>query len=202
MTQTIGATGPIRLTAIAPQPWKNGGGVTRPLASGPGWRVSLADVACSGPFSVFPGILRHSIVLAGGPLRLKSDDAALELVPHALASYAGAIAWECLLEGPAATVLNVMCEPGKATVDVQLVRRAWLDPRPVSSTLVLPVHASASVAVDDGAKLLVPRDSYILHGGPGTLNCEVSQSDGDGPAYLVVLRLQSITRSYAEMNPR
>ncbi|HTQ70730.1 MAG TPA: HutD family protein [Acidocella sp.] len=52
-------------------PWKNGGGITRPVASAPGkarefgWRLSLADVAEAGPFSCFPGIFRLMGILEG-----------------------------------------------------------------------------------------------------------------------------------------
>lgn len=52
-------------------PWKNGGGVTWPVASVPGrvrefgWRLSLADVDMAGPFSCFPGISRLMGILQG-----------------------------------------------------------------------------------------------------------------------------------------
>lgn len=55
----------------AATPWKNGGGVTRLVASAPGrsrefgWRLSLADVSMAGPFSCFPGISRLMGILSG-----------------------------------------------------------------------------------------------------------------------------------------
>ncbi|MGE4481757.1 HutD/Ves family protein [Acidocella sp.] len=64
-------------------PWKNGGGITRPVASAPGgrrefgWRLSLADVEQAGPFSVFPGISRLMGILEG---RLRLEVAGLEIV--------------------------------------------------------------------------------------------------------------------------
>ncbi|MBC8037326.1 MAG: HutD family protein [Rhizobiales bacterium] len=61
-------------------PWKNGGGTTTELyVEGSGgaaflWRVSIADVAADGPFSIFAGYDRHimaiegsGMVLNGGP---------------------------------------------------------------------------------------------------------------------------------------
>ena len=61
-------------------PWKNGGGTTTELYVEPGadasflWRVSIADVAADGPFSIFAGYDRHimeiegsGMVLDGGP---------------------------------------------------------------------------------------------------------------------------------------
>jgi environmental stress-induced protein Ves len=55
-------------------PWKNGGGATREIACWPpgsglddfDWRASIATIATSGPFSVFPGVER-TIVLLDGP---------------------------------------------------------------------------------------------------------------------------------------
>ncbi len=71
----------------AERPWKNGGGITRPVASAPGktrefgWHLSLADVAQAGPFSVFPGISRLMGILEGR-LRLEVQGlAAVELEP-------------------------------------------------------------------------------------------------------------------------
>ncbi len=52
-------------------PWKNGGGTTSEVFAdyvSPGvfnWRVSIADVNSSGPFSNFAGYERHIMVLTG-----------------------------------------------------------------------------------------------------------------------------------------
>ena len=63
-------------------PWKNGGGVTRELACFPAgasfedflWRISIADINRSGPFSVFPGIDRVIALLDGDGMVLNFDD--------------------------------------------------------------------------------------------------------------------------------
>ncbi len=59
-------------------PWKNGGGLTREVFvqwndtnhTRWDWRISMADVLASGPFSLFPGIDRSIAVLEGRGLRL------------------------------------------------------------------------------------------------------------------------------------
>jgi len=51
---------------VAPVPWRNGGGLTRPLAEGEGWRVSLADLTGDGPFSAYAGWERTFVPLDGG----------------------------------------------------------------------------------------------------------------------------------------
>jgi hypothetical protein len=59
-------------------PWKNGLGITREVISRPAsdesggfdWRISLATVGASGPFSVFAGIDRTIAVLEGNGMQL------------------------------------------------------------------------------------------------------------------------------------
>ena len=75
----------IRFSELRPQPWRNGGGVTRELASHPraasaqdgawDWRVSIAEVSKAGPFSVFPGMERVITVIDGELLLLSVDGA-------------------------------------------------------------------------------------------------------------------------------
>ena len=62
-------------------PWKNGLGITREVISKPAsdgsggfdWRISLATVGASGPFSVFAGIDRTIAVLKGDGMQLTVD---------------------------------------------------------------------------------------------------------------------------------
>jgi len=63
-------------------PWKNGGGTTTELTieppgasldSGFLWRLSMAEVGVSGPFSRFPGYDRTLLLLEGRGMRLDFD---------------------------------------------------------------------------------------------------------------------------------
>jgi hypothetical protein len=91
-----------------PAPWKNGQGLTTEIAIDPpgadlqrfDWRVSLAEVTASGPFSRFPGVDRWLAVLDGAmslsvegrgdthlsaesdPIQFPGDVAALAVVIH------------------------------------------------------------------------------------------------------------------------
>jgi uncharacterized protein len=65
----------VRLEDVKPQPWKNGGGLTRELLAWPtveNWlvRISVADIETDGPFSAFPGIKRSITVLNGAGIWL------------------------------------------------------------------------------------------------------------------------------------
>lgn len=65
----------VRLDDVAPQRWRNGGGVTRELLTWPNandWtlRVSVADIEKDGPFSAFPGVQRWIVALTGAGMAL------------------------------------------------------------------------------------------------------------------------------------
>ena len=98
------------LTAIADvaaTPWRYGGGVTRELAVWPPegewqWRMSVAEVEASGPFSRFEGVQRWFAVLSGAGVRLDIDGQTHTLdvntEPH---QFDGAADTQCtLLAGP------------------------------------------------------------------------------------------------------
>jgi environmental stress-induced protein Ves len=74
----------VRASKCRTTAWKNGGGSTTEIAVAPlgaslddfDWRVSMARVACDGPFSEFAGIDRTLVILKGGGLTLAIGDAA------------------------------------------------------------------------------------------------------------------------------
>ena len=77
----------IRNEDLVRVPWKNGGGTTAEVAAFPegsgfdtfGWRISMADVASDGPFSVFPGIDRTLVVVEGNGIELDVEGIAHRL---------------------------------------------------------------------------------------------------------------------------
>lgn len=112
----------IRHADCRPTPWKNGGGVTTEIMAWPpaagfdefDWRISMAQVAAGGPFSVFPGIDRTLTVLEGS-MRLEAGDAA----PVALDPQSGPYVFPgdvataaTLIEGPVLD-FNVMTRRGR-----------------------------------------------------------------------------------------
>ncbi|MEO5624163.1 MAG: HutD family protein [Dokdonella sp.] len=122
--------------------WKNGGGWTTELArdvytGGDGvsaasaaangligsafnWRVSIAQIECDGPFSVFPGIERDLLLLEGNGIELDIGDAP----PIRLAQrfgqvhFAGEASVQCrLLAGPTRD-FNVMTRRDRVCAEV------------------------------------------------------------------------------------
>jgi environmental stress-induced protein Ves len=77
----------IRPEQFTTTPWKNGGGITHEIAKCELdgtmlWRLSLAEVTCSGPFSIFPGLDRvlYSVGDAGMKLNFQEDRSKASLV--------------------------------------------------------------------------------------------------------------------------
>ncbi len=79
-------------------PWRNGGGTTTQLAQGLAkasdqdwsWRISLADVEQSGPFSIFTGIDRITCVVEGDGMDLRHEDGSvIALEPNQPVEYDG-----------------------------------------------------------------------------------------------------------------
>jgi environmental stress-induced protein Ves len=77
----------IDLRDTAPRPWKNGAGLTREIAVEPadasiddfGWRISVAEISRDAPFSVFAGVDRCIVLLAGKGMRLRSGRGAIDV---------------------------------------------------------------------------------------------------------------------------
>ncbi|HYM42301.1 MAG TPA: HutD family protein [Steroidobacteraceae bacterium] len=157
-------------------PWKNGGGITREVAvSPPGsaignfdWRVSIAEIAVAGPFSLFPLIDRSMAVLDGrlslsidgqAPLTLSRESAAV--------SFAGEVPVFAQPLGSAVTDLNVMSRRGRCSAT--LGRRA-ADARTVlrsaEGTRLIVARSDLTVYSGEGAIALAPLDALICTNDP------------------------------------
>ena len=124
-----------RRADLAARPWKNGGGCTREVTCLPAdsdmanfdWRVSIAQIGSSGPFSVFPGVDRVITLLDGPGVRLRSDDGTMDhrldrpLEPF---SFPGEAIVQADLLGAACHDFNVMTRRMACTAQVQVLRGA------------------------------------------------------------------------------
>ncbi|WP_233850067.1 HutD/Ves family protein [Paraburkholderia sp. HD33-4] len=131
--------------SIAPKAWRNGGGTTRPLAEAAGgdWRISLADVQRDGPYSLFPGMDRQSLVVQGAGVELRNGTDTVALKPGQATEYKGEIEWQATLcDGPV-VALNTMVKRDRYHARVVLLRNDML----VTSgcfALVLPLDGSCT----------------------------------------------------------
>lgn len=113
----------IRFADLKPEPWRNGGGVTRQLASHPGaastqdgtwdWRVSIADVSKAGDFSAFPGMERVLTVVEGELLLLSVDGAEHPLEKYRPFRFPGGASTHASLPTGDIRDLNVITRAGR-----------------------------------------------------------------------------------------
>ena len=149
------------IAELPPTAWKNGGGSTREIVCNPqrsgldsfDWRVSIATIAQSGPFSVFAGVDRNIMLLQGDGVRLhgaggidhRLDTAALPF------AFPGDVALECTLLGLASTDFNVMTRRGRAQAKVQ-VHPQCARLTPTASGLLLSLQGGWSLS--DGSEAM------------------------------------------------
>ena len=130
-------------------PWKNGGGATRALACWPpgadmeqfDWRVSVATIAHSGPFSRFAGVDRVITLLTGDGVHLRQSGTGIDhrlekpLQPFAFAGDGG---MDCDLLGGTSTDFNLMTRRGRWRGAVQVLQNpAELPARPAGLLLAV-----------------------------------------------------------------
>jgi environmental stress-induced protein Ves len=156
---------PVAYDSLAATPWKNGGGVPRELACYPAgagfddflWRVSIADVQQSGPFSRFPGIGRVILLLDGEGMLLRGE-AGEHALTEALVPYAfdGAAQIDAQLLSPSRD-FNLMLRRGRAEGSVAVLR-ASAQLAPAGKQLLFCVNGSWQIDGD----CILHRGDHVL----------------------------------------
>lgn len=168
----------IPYAGLEPAPWKNGGGSTIEIATAPpgagfdrfDWRISLATIAASGPFSTFPGIDR-SLALVSGPGVLLDigEDARFNLSDdNPVVEFAGELPVMATVAGAATTDFNVMTR--RARCHHRLGRRVLegvsdFSPRGDVTLLFLAEGDTLSVSSDSERIGLVRYDTVVFDSG-------------------------------------
>jgi environmental stress-induced protein Ves len=165
-------------------PWKNGGGVTRELYSYPAaasfdqfvWRVSIADVTQSGPFSSFPGVDRVITLLQGEGMQLLSANGDRTLLaPLQVHRFRGEEQISAQLEGVACLDFNLMLRRGAATGSVDI----WHADRdlPHGCDLLFCLQGRWDVLTASGQQVtLEPRQSLVCEKKLGQLSLRSLQA--------------------------
>lgn len=157
-----------RWADAAPVPWRNGGGVTRELASSPAghegfdWRVSLADVTAAGAFSAFPGVDRTIVRVDGRAMTLTVDGTDHVLVPHSPFRFDGDLPVSCHLPAGPTRALNVMTRRGQCRAEVTVLDAPAAWPAVGAGTQLLIVLAGpVTVTAPGGQPLTVDRFDLV-----------------------------------------
>jgi len=172
----------IRKASFTPRPWKNGGGITHEVIRVPSdgedfiWRVSVAQIDSSGPFSDFSGYNRKMVLLKGAGALLEFADGrqrALRRVGD-LAEFDGALATHCkLFDGPCVD-LNLMVAKSQAvSVSVERLEAAQGVEASASLTesmLIFALDETLALQIGSGEILhLEPWDLAIMSNGSGRI---------------------------------
>jgi uncharacterized protein len=186
----------IRKSSSTPQPWKNGGGVTHEVTRVPAdgdtfaWRVSVAHIDASGPFSDFAGYDRKMLLLEGEGLELEFADGGRRSLrcPGDLAEFDGALPVHCtLLSGPCVD-LNLMVAKAhtvKAGVRRFTPTQNGLDASAScgESTLIFSIDAAIAVTgAGNELVLLEPWDLAVLSNGSVQVTRQESSASSNGSA--------------------
>lgn len=126
-------------TQLASMPWKNGGGTTREITCLPAganmenfhWRLSIAEIAASGPFSAFADVDRTITLLSGDGVRLFTTDGHIDhrlQQPMQPFAFSGDVALDCQLLGGTCQDFNVMVHRSFGRASVQALQQPWALP--------------------------------------------------------------------------
>lgn len=151
-----------RWADLRPQPWRNGGGVTREVATSPAeagiddfdWRVSIADVGQPGAFSVFPGVDRVIMLLEGPVMVLTVEGAEQVLVPRVPYAFRGDAAVDCRLPQGPTRDLNLMVRRGRGAGAVEV--------HPAGAPVSLAAGRHLVVALDDAVAVSSAEGEWAL----------------------------------------
>ncbi|MBA3446439.1 MAG: HutD family protein [Pseudaminobacter sp.] len=186
----------IRAADCRRMPWKNGGGETTEIAVSPpvaglddfDWRLSMARVESSGPFSMFPGIDRTLAILDGEGIILHVEDR----IPFGLTGksdplpFPADVPTRANLVAGAVTDLNMMTRRGRRRHSVERIDfTGSSDVDLDASEILLFCHfGSIRVLHADESVLLNPLDTIHIEHAQANLRLE---ADGRAALFLILI---------------
>jgi environmental stress-induced protein Ves len=193
----------IRFADLKPQPWRNGGGVTRELASHRGgasaggassgaasaddgawdWRVSIADVTRAGEYSDFPGMERVLTVVEGELLLLAVDGTEHPLEKYRPFRFPGGAASSSALPTGDVRNLNVIAREGAFKAYTSIVELSKKRAHPVfEGQLGILLQGQAAVSPGNARS-------------PGSAGADAESGGGQDSAPVALGRYDSVVGS-------
>lgn len=197
----------IRFADLRPQPWRNGGGVTRELASHPraasaqdgvwDWRVSIADVTKAGDFSAFPGMERVLTVIDGELLLLTVDGGEHPLEKYRPFRFSGEAASSSALPTGDIRDLNVIARVGAFKGFTSIVELSKKRAHPVFDGqlgVLLQGQATATAAVTeaDSAPVPAPGEPEALNRYDAVVGSDTQTPEILGRGFLAVVSIDPV----------
>lgn len=167
-------------------PWKNGGGVTTEIAAGPprsddqdwSWRVSIADVPATGPFSRFPGIDRTIAVIEGDGMDLRFEDGRMvPLEPNQPIDFAGDVAVDGILRTDPIRDFNVMTDRRHFSAVLKIGIGGDDVPCKIAKGGVLLIHVldgEGSVVWGDGYSTAINQSETVIYDWAAEVSVSIS----------------------------
>jgi uncharacterized protein len=170
----------IRKSSFRATPWKNGGGMTHEAIRVPAagdaflWRVSVAHIDSSGPFSDFAGYSRNMVLLRGSGLRLEFADGGRRVLRRIgeCVQFDGAMATHCeLLRGPCVDLNFIVSKGVQAEARVLPLEGSLTVPASSKTALIFSIEAPLSLDADAGESVrLDPWDLAVVSHGTARLS--------------------------------
>jgi environmental stress-induced protein Ves len=192
----------IRKSSYKAAPWKNGGGTTHEALRMPPegdpfrWRVSIAQIDTSGPFSDFSGYNRKMVLLQGAGVELRFADGAHRALRKMgdLLEFDGAQSAHCeLLHGPCVDLNLIVSKAGGAEVRVErFIETLGLSAARDETLLIFAIARSVMLEINSGKTVtLEPWDLAVLSRGTGCLRRLESGDATPACVFLATLKFVS-----------
>jgi uncharacterized protein len=170
----------VRRSSFTATPWKNGGGITHEALRVPAegdafrWRVSVAHIDASGPFSDFAAYNRKMVLLQGAGIELRFGDGVQKTLRQVgeLVEFDGAVSTYCeLLKGPCVDLNLMVAKTEQAAVRVErFMESLAVRASRAEDLLIFCIDRRFTLEVTAGKSVtLEPWDLAVLSHGSGHL---------------------------------
>ena len=157
----------LEYASLAPRPWRNGRGVTRILFDDADasdawtWRISIAEITGTQPYSAYPGVRRGQVALGPGAVDLTIGGRELTLAVEDVIEFDGEAEVSATPHEAGFLDLNVMTRRDAWESSVQVVEASEMSAEPGGPTVLVALDAHGALDGHPLARL----DAAVLEPG-------------------------------------